>query len=65
MQSPKRYLTRKQVRQRYGDCSDMWINRRLKDDPRFPKPLEIQGRHFFDEAELDEYDATKRKVING
>jgi len=36
-----------QVRKRYGDCSDMWLSRRLHDDSGFPKPVYIAGlRHW-------------------
>lgn len=59
--SPRRYLTRAQVRRRYGDVSDMWIHRRLAGDPRFPRPLVIAGRQFFDLAELDAYDEALRR----
>ncbi len=36
-----------QVRARYGGCSDMWIWRRLKDDPDFPRPIYISKRRFW------------------
>jgi predicted DNA-binding transcriptional regulator AlpA len=42
-----RYLTTKQVRQRYGDASDMWIWRRLNDESGFPQPTLIAGRRFW------------------
>jgi predicted DNA-binding transcriptional regulator AlpA len=29
-------------------------------DPTFPKPITIAGRNYFDEAELDEWDESKR-----
>jgi hypothetical protein len=41
-----RYLTARQVRRRYGDASDMWLWRRLKDNSGF-KPIEISGRRFW------------------
>jgi predicted DNA-binding transcriptional regulator AlpA len=47
-----RYLNSKQVRHRYGDVSDMWLWRRLRDDPNFPKPMEVAGRRFWKLAEL-------------
>jgi hypothetical protein len=35
------------VRKRYGDCSDMWLHRRLGDDSGFPRPIYIAGvRHW-------------------
>jgi len=41
-----------QVRARYGDVSDMWIYRRLADDPSFPRPLYIAKRRFWRLGEL-------------
>jgi predicted DNA-binding transcriptional regulator AlpA len=52
----KRYLTGPQVRERYGRRSHMWIWRKLKFDPKFPRPVVHGGRLYFDEAELDGYD---------
>jgi hypothetical protein len=47
-----RYLSGRQVRQRYGGCSDMWLWRRAHDDSGFPKPLEICGRRFWKMTDL-------------
>ena len=52
------YLGAKQVRRRYGDVSDMWIWRRLKDDSGFPRPIDISGRRFW---KLDELIAWERR----
>jgi predicted DNA-binding transcriptional regulator AlpA len=54
--NPRRYLTSAQVLERYGGRSQMWLWRRLKYDPRFPKPLKISGRQYFDEEALDRFD---------
>jgi predicted DNA-binding transcriptional regulator AlpA len=54
---PKRYSTAKQVRERYGGRSDMWIYRRLAEDPNFPRPFTIKKLRLFDDDELDAYDA--------
>jgi predicted DNA-binding transcriptional regulator AlpA len=43
----ERFLTSKAVRARYGNCSDMWIYRRLHDGSGFPTPIEISGRRFW------------------
>ena len=43
-----RYLTATQVRQRYGNASNMWLHRRLHDDSGFPRPdLVVNGRRFW------------------
>ena len=59
----KRYSTARQVRERYGDRSSMWLWRKLKDDPKFPRPM-IMGRnlHLFDDDELDAYDASLKEA---
>jgi predicted DNA-binding transcriptional regulator AlpA len=59
----KRYLTAAQVKRRYGDVSDMWLWRRFKNDPHFPKPLRHTngGPRIWDEAELDAYDETLKQ----
>jgi predicted DNA-binding transcriptional regulator AlpA len=53
---PRRYLTSAQVCERYGGRSQMWLWRRLKHDPRFPRPLIIGNRKHFLIEELDAYD---------
>jgi len=58
---PKRRLTATQVCERYGGVSDMWLWRRIKLDPNFPRPIVISRRRFFDEQELDAFDAAHRQ----
>jgi hypothetical protein len=42
------YLNSRQVRERYGHASDMWLWRRLNEDGgKFPKPLIIRRRRFW------------------
>ena len=51
------YLTAAQVRDRYGGKSAMWLWRKLRDDPKFPRPLEISRNvRLFSVAELDRYE---------
>ena len=51
------YLTARQVCSRYGGISDMTLWRWLRDpDLNFPPPLLIQGRRYFSEASLDDFD---------
>lgn len=45
-----------QVRRRYGGCSHMWIERRLKDDPTFPKPLYIAKRRYWRLGDLEAWE---------
>ena len=63
MTPTKRRLSSRQVRERYGNCSAMWIYRRLKYDPKFPRPIVISSRQYFDEAELDAYDNAHRAEV--
>jgi predicted DNA-binding transcriptional regulator AlpA len=46
------FLTALQVRQRYGNASDMWLWRRLRDDSKFPRPIEIRRRRYWKLSEL-------------
>ncbi|MFZ2079401.1 MAG: DNA-binding protein [Xanthobacteraceae bacterium] len=48
----EKFLSSSQVRQRYGDRSDMWIWRRLKDKSGFPQPIDICGRRFWKLSDL-------------
>ena len=51
---PKQYLTAAQLRARYGGVSHMWIERRLRYDPTFPRPVKLGGSliRMWDLAEI-------------
>jgi hypothetical protein len=50
------WMTAKQVCRRYGNKSEMWLFRNIKNNPDFPKPS-YQGRmKIFSVAEFDAYD---------
>lgn len=54
-----------QVRARYGNVSHMWVERRLKDDPDFPRPLYIAKRRFWRLGELAAWErsvAARRQI---
>jgi predicted DNA-binding transcriptional regulator AlpA len=53
------FLSSAHVRKRYGDRSQMWIVRRLKDDPTFPKPVFIGRLRFWRLADLIEWERSK------
>lgn len=58
MADGKTYLTSKQVRARYGDITDMTIWRWCRDPAMgFPQPIRINRIKFWDEADLDAFDA--------
>ena len=59
----KRFLTVKQLRQRWGGVSQMFIERKIWGDPAFPKFIRLgqggtnKGRiRLFDEAEIEAYE---------
>lgn len=54
-----RLLPAAQVRARYGGVSHMWIERRLKGDPKFPRPLYIAKRRFWRVQELVKWEQDK------
>lgn len=56
----KYYSTAPQVLERYGGRSAMWLWRKLRFDPNFPRPVVIAGRRYFDEQELDAFDQASK-----
>jgi hypothetical protein len=50
------YSRARNVRARYGDVSDMWLTRRMRDDG-FPQPVYFATKErFWKNEELDEWD---------
>jgi hypothetical protein len=53
MQEQEVFLTSRQVRERYGNVSEMWLIRRERDKASgFPDPLRIRGRKFWKLSDL-------------
>jgi hypothetical protein len=50
----KTFLTSVQLRERWGGVSNMFLERKLKKDPRFPKPINLFGRLRLWDLELIE-----------
>jgi hypothetical protein len=50
------------VRSRYGGVSAMWVERRLADDPNFPKPIYIAKRRFWRLGDLVAWERVKAAV---
>ena len=47
------FLASRQVRERYGNASDMWLWRRERDKSSgFPAPIRINGRRFWRLSDL-------------
>jgi predicted DNA-binding transcriptional regulator AlpA len=59
---PKQYLTAAQLRARYGGVSHMWVVRRLRYDPTFPRPIKLGGSLIRMWA-LDEIEAWERSCV--
>ena len=58
METKKRWLGSKRVRERYDGWGETTLWRRVNDPKSdFPKPVKINGLRYWDEAELDRYDA--------
>jgi hypothetical protein len=54
--SAKKYVTVAMLRARYADVSAMWVERRLKDDPSFPRPIFFGRLRFFDLSEIERWE---------
>jgi predicted DNA-binding transcriptional regulator AlpA len=57
--STKRYLTAPQLRERYGDRSETWLDRIMKSDAAFPRPIYIGRFRFW---ALDAIETYERSV---
>ena len=51
------YITTAQLRQRYGNLSHMWVERKLRNDPEFPRPVCFGSSfRFFKLADVEDYE---------
>jgi predicted DNA-binding transcriptional regulator AlpA len=58
-----KFIPAKRVRERYGSLSAMWLWRRLRDDPTFPRPVTFGTKaRFWNVAELDAWDAAHKRA---
>lgn len=55
------YLKAAQVRHRYGDCSGMWITRRIA-DAGFPEPTFLGGLRFWKLRDLERWDRERKNA---
>ena len=53
------YLKAAQVRQRFGNCSGMWIERRQK-DAGFPAPTYFGGLRFWKLSDLERWERDQK-----
>jgi hypothetical protein len=56
----KRYLTSVQLRDRYGGRSEMWVERIMQRDAKFPRHIYIGRLRFW---ALDEIEAYERAAV--
>ena len=54
----KQYLTAGQLRTRYGGRSDMWLDRLMKRDGTFPRPVYIGRYRYWDLDAIEKYECT-------
>jgi predicted DNA-binding transcriptional regulator AlpA len=54
------YLRAPELCKRYG-VSDMWLWRRLRDDPSFPKPMRINRIRYFRISELEAWERRQQR----
>ena len=56
------HLNANQVKARYGNVSDSWLDRRLADKSGFPRPVKLGRLRFWKLADLErwEHDAAKK-----
>lgn len=54
-----RFITSTQLRARYGGRSHMWVERRLRDDPTFPRPIYLGRLRFWKIPDLEIWERVK------
>jgi hypothetical protein len=52
----RKFIGMVELRERWNNCSHMFVERKIKNDPRFPKVYHIGRHRFFDEGELERYE---------
>ena len=52
----RQFLTSTQLRVRYGGRSDMWIDRLMKRDATFPRPVYIGHYRYWDLEAIEAYE---------
>jgi len=58
----KKYITTKQLRERWGNCSHMTIERKLEKDETFPKPYFLTRVRMWDLADIEEYERNAARI---
>jgi predicted DNA-binding transcriptional regulator AlpA len=58
---PEIFLKTRQVQARWGGVSHMFVERRLKNDATFPKPVFLGRLRFWKLSELEAWEAAQTK----
>jgi predicted DNA-binding transcriptional regulator AlpA len=64
MAEERRFLKMGQLRERWGGVSHMFIERRMHEDPTFPKPIRL-GKSLVRFWAVDEIESYERKSVRG
>ena len=65
LQRQKRFIPDRQVRERYGVCASTLFRWDKNPAVGFPRPIDINGRKYRDEAELDAFDRARAAARAG
>ena len=55
-ESEEVFLSARQVCERYGGCSTMWLHRKVRDDATFPRPTFLGSRRYFKLSQLNAWE---------
>jgi predicted DNA-binding transcriptional regulator AlpA len=58
------WLSTRKLLRRYG-VSHMWVERRLLNDPDFPKPVKFGRLRFWDINEIEQYERSRVSMKQG
>jgi len=60
--SDEQLLNSRQTRDFFGGVSEMWLPRRLKNDPTFPRPIPIAKRFYWRLGDLKRWSAAQPRL---
>ena len=59
----RKFITTAQLCARWGHCSHMTVERKLKFDATFPRPYHFTRVRMFDLAEIEEYERNAARTL--
>jgi predicted DNA-binding transcriptional regulator AlpA len=57
------YINARQLRDRYGGVSHMWVERKLAGDPEFPKPTYFGARRYWPLSDIEAWERAAAKRV--